>query len=115
MMVLWEAAEPVPRSYIDEKLKGKQNWASTTVLNFLARLADKGFVLSEQQGHARSNLYSALISEQEYLEYESSSVMGRLCSRSVKDLVANLYRNQSIDEKELDELEAFIQQTKKEK
>lgn len=115
MMVLWEAGKPVPRAYIDEQLKERQSWAPTTVLNFLARLSEKGFVLSEQQGRARSNLYSALISEEEYLEFESSSVMGRLCSRSVRNLVANLYHNRSIDEKELDELEAFIREAKKEK
>ncbi len=113
MMILWEAGEPVSRAYIDEKLKGRQNWGVTTVLNLLARLADKGFVHSEQQGKGKSNFYSAIISEEEYLEFESQSVLGRLCARSMTRLVTNLYKNKKLDQKELDDLQAFLDEAKK--
>ena len=113
MMILWEAGEPVSRAYIDEKLKGRQNWGVTTVLNLLARLADKGFVHSEQQGKGKSNFYSAIISEEEYLEFESQSVLGRLCARSMTQLVTNLYKNKKLDQKELDGLQAFLDEAKK--
>ncbi|MDD2955630.1 MAG: BlaI/MecI/CopY family transcriptional regulator [Oscillospiraceae bacterium] len=115
MMVLWEAGKPVPRAYIDEQLKGRQNWASTTVLNFLSRLADKGFVLSEQQGRARVNLYSALISRDEYLAQESRSVLGRLCGASVNDLILHLYDSRNIDDNDLDELQSYITKLRREK
>lgn len=113
MMILWEAGEPVSRVYIDEKLKGRQRWGVTTVLNLLARLAEKGFVHCEQQGKGKSNSYSAIISEEEYLEFESQSVLGRLCARSMTRLVTNLYKNKKLDQKELDELQAFLDEAKK--
>ena len=113
MMILWEAGEPVSRAYIDEKLKGRQRWGVTTVLNLLARLAEKGFVHCEQQGKGKSNSYSAIISEEEYLEFESQSVLGRLCARSMTRLVTNLYKNKKLDQKELDELQAFLDEAKK--
>ncbi len=113
MMILWEAGEPVSRAYIDEKLKGRQSWGVTTVLNLLARLADKGFVHCEQQGKGKSNSYSAIISEEEYLEFESQSVLGRLCARSMTRLVTNLYKNKKLDQKELDGLQAFLDEAKK--
>lgn len=113
MMILWEAGEPVSRAYIDEKLKGRQNWGVTTVLNLLARLAEKGFVHCEQQGKGKSNFYSAIISEEEYLEFESQSVLGRLCARSMTRLVTNLYKNKKLDQKELDGLQAFLDEAKK--
>lgn len=113
MMILWETKEPVSRSYIEEQLKGRQSWAPTTVLNFLARLTEKGFVECRQLGRGKMNLYSAKVTEAEYLQFESNSVIGRLCGRSVRDLVANLYKNRSIDEKELDELQAFLDDARK--
>lgn len=113
MMILWEAGEPVSRAYIDEKLKGRQSWGVTTVLNLLARLVDKGFVHSEQQGKGKSNFYSAIISEEEYLDFESQSVLGRLCARSMTQLVTNLYKSKKLDQKELDDLQAFLDEAKK--
>ncbi len=113
MMILWEAGEPVPRAYVDEKVAQHQTWGITTILNLLARLEKKGFVKSESQGRGKSNLYSALISEEEYLEFESKSTMGRLCARSVTNLVASLYKNRKVDEKELDELQAFLDKHRK--
>lgn len=113
MMILWEAKGEVSRSYIDEKLQGKQTWGVTTVLNLLARLVDKGFVKVNQGGKGKSNSYEAIISEEDYLEFESKSVLGRLCSRSMTNLVANLYKNNSLSESDLDELQAFLDKAKK--
>lgn len=61
------------------------------------------------------NRYSPIISEEEYLASESRSVLGRFVGRSVTGMVANLYENQSIDDKELDELQAFIDATRRKK
>lgn len=113
MMILWEAKGEVSRSYIDEKLQGRQTWGVTTVLNLLARLVDKGFVKVNSTGKGKSNFYEAIISEEEYLESESKSVLGRLCSRSMTSLVANLYKNKSLSESDLDELQAFLDEAKK--
>ncbi len=113
MMILWEADGAVQRSYIDERIAEHQTWGVTTILNLLARLEKKGFVKVESLGKGKSNLYSAIITEEEYLESESRSVLGRLCGRSVTNLVASLYKNRKVDEKELDELQAFLNEHRK--
>lgn len=113
MMILWEAGEEVPRSYIDERIKEHQSWGITTILNLLARLEKKGFVKCTSLGKGKSNYYSAIISEEEYLAYESQSTFGRLCSRSVTNLVANLYKNKTVSNEELDALEAFLNERRK--
>lgn len=113
MMIIWEFAKPVSRPEIEEKLEGKQKWAPTTVLKLLSRLVERGFVFCEPMASGKKNLYSAVITEDDYLAFESRSVMGRLCGRSVKSLVANLYENKTIDDNELDELQSFIDQAKR--
>lgn len=113
MMILWEATEPVPRTYIDDRLAGRKTWSPTTILKFLSRLTEKGFVLCDSQGKGRSGFFSAAISEDDYLEFEGKSLLGRLCGRSIKKLVATLYDNETISDTELDELQAFLEERRK--
>lgn len=113
MMIIWEAEEPVTRADIEAKLEGHDNWGPTTVLKFLSRLVEKGFISCESQGWRQMNRYSPIISEEEYLASESSSVFGRFVGRSVTAVVANLYKNKSINDDELDELQAFIDAAKR--
>lgn len=113
MLIIWDAEGPVTRTDIEEKLEGK-NWGPTTVLKFLSRLVERGFVACESQGPRQKNLYTALITEEEYLAAESRSVVGKLCGRSVRNLVACLCDNQEIDAADLDELSAFIEKRRKE-
>ena len=112
MMAIWEAGTPVTRLYIDEKLAEKK-WMPTTILKFLSRLTEKGFLHCEPMASGKKNVYTPLISEEEYLAFESGNVLGKFCGRSVKALVANLYENNTIDDSELDELEKFIESAKK--
>lgn len=111
MMAIWEAGEPVTRTYIEEKLAEKK-WAPTTILKFLSRLTEKGFLHCDPAASGKKNLYTALVSEKDYLAFESGSVLGKFCGRSVKALVANLYENNTIDDSELDELQKFIESAK---
>lgn len=113
MLIIWEADGPVTRADIETKLQGHDNWGPTTVLKFLSRLVEKGFISCESQGWRQMNRYSPVISEEEYLVSESKSVLGRFVGRSVTSMVANLYENQSIDDKELDELQAFIEEARR--
>lgn len=101
------------RSEIEARLGEKQKWGPTTILKFLSRLADKGFVRCEARSGRQMNLYTALISEDAYLSAESKSILGRLCSRSVKNLVAHLCENQTIGDRELEELQAFIEEKRR--
>jgi len=106
MKIIWEANEPVTSAYISEKLKGKKDWKITSILTFLARLTEKGFVECKREG--KINIYRALISEQEYLERESKSILEKLYNNSLTNFVATLYSSNAISEKELRELQEFI-------
>ena len=44
MMIIWDASEKVTSDYIMERLD--RDWVKSTVLNFLSRLCDRGFVIA---------------------------------------------------------------------
>ena len=106
MMILWGANGPVTSAYVCEQLKDKREWKVTSVLTFLARLAEKEFVLSTRQGKA--NIYTAVVSEQEYLESESKSFLEKLYGNSLTTFVSALYKSNTINDDDLAELQQFI-------
>lgn len=108
MLVIWETSEPVTSNYILERLHNRRNWALSTLMTTLTRLADKGFVYCDRS--TRTNYYSALISEQDYKAKESRSFLERLYGNSLQSLVANLYDSNTIDDDEISELQKLIEE-----
>lgn len=107
MMIIWDAGEPVASPYILEQLVGEKTWAKTTVLNFLSRLVDRGFLTTEKRG--RFHYFSPLISKEDYLQMESRSFLQRVHKNSLKSLVASLYDGKGIDGQDLQELRQYVE------
>lgn len=108
MQIIWEVNDDTTSAYICSKLEGKKDWAVTTVLNFLARLVDRGFLTVKRSG--KTNIYSPIIKEDTYLENESKSFLKRLHGNSLKSFVTALYEGHAINQKDLNELKQFIEE-----
>lgn len=106
MLIIWEAGKPVNTAYICDRLKDKKEWKTTSVLTFLSRLVDKGFLSSRREG--KTNVYSIEIGEQEYLERESKTFLRKLYGNSITAFVSSLYDSNAIGEDDLRELRVFI-------
>ena len=106
MMILWEAGGPVTSAEVADQLKSRKNWKITSVLTFLSRLAEKGFVSVKREG--RMNLYTAIVREQDYLQQESRSILAKLYGNSLTAFVSSLYDSRAIGEKDLDDLRKFL-------
>lgn len=83
MMIIWDAGEPVASPYILDKLVGEKTWAKTTVLNFLSRLVDRGFLTTEKRG--RFHYFSPAVSKEDYLQMESRSFLQQGTSEFLKE------------------------------
>ena len=106
MKIIWSKGGEVTSVQIMDGLAGKKEWATTTVLNFLARLADRGFLGVRKVG--KTNIYTPLVSEDSYLEMESKSFLERLHGNSFTSLMASLYSGSVISNDDLAELQNFI-------
>lgn len=105
MQIIWGLEPPVSRSDIEQIDNGRH--APTTLLTFLQRLCDKGYLKMEKQG--RSNVYTPLVSRQDYLAGESRSFFSRLCGGSVLTFATAL-QNSGISREELDELRRLLEE-----
>lgn len=108
MMIIWDANESVTSDYIMERLD--KSWVKPTVLNFLSRLCERGFLTCEKEG--RHNLYAPCVEKDAYLQSESRSFLERLHHNSLKSLLASLYDGKKVSKEDLDELRAFIEEAK---
>ncbi len=106
MMILWRAGEPLTRMEIEERLPKQRTLSKTTVLSFLSRLEEKGFVLVEKEG--RNNRYLPLVQESDYLKQESGSILKKLYGSSVKKFVAALYDGDGLSKEQIAELKDYL-------
>ena len=108
MMVIWDNTPPVARSVLSEQLK--ESWADPTILTLLSRLVKKGFLLCEKNGN--KNMYTPLISKEEYMVEESTSLSEKMNKMSITNLMSAFVKKNGITKQEIDELEKMIDEFK---
>ena len=106
MLAVWEAGEPVPSSYVQEKLRGRRDWALPSILTSLSRLVDKGFLSCQKRG--KSNWSHPLVSEKDYKAAEGRGLIDRLYGGSFTGMVASLCDGRAIDEDDLAQLRRYL-------
>lgn len=104
MQTIWSLGTQVTAAEVQQH--ADKDWKMTSVLTFLSRLCDKGFLFCTKEG--RQNLYTPLVSEEDYRQRESIGFLRRLCGGSVKNLVASLSDAGALTEQDIDELRAFL-------
>ncbi|MDD3368116.1 MAG: BlaI/MecI/CopY family transcriptional regulator [Lachnospiraceae bacterium] len=112
MMIIWDANHPVTRMEIEDRLEADRKLGATTILSFLARLEEKGFLSVKKEG--KLNIYTPIIQKQEYLKRESGSILKRLYRNSITDFVSALADGGNLSSKDIDELQEFLNEQKKE-
>lgn len=106
MRVIWQQGGRIYFAPLMECLDemGKK-WKANTVLTFLYRLVEKGFLVVEKLG--RINQYVAALSEEEYMESLAKSFVGKFFGGNVTDFVAAFLRQDSLSAGDIAELRAF--------
>lgn len=104
MQIVWHAGQPVTSSYVQEH--AAQDWKATSVLTFLSRLCEKGFLEREKCG--KQNFYAPLVDEGSYLRQESANFLRRVHRGSFKGLVASLADAGALGEDDIAELREFL-------
>lgn len=112
MQVIWSSGNPVTSNYILKELQGRRKWQLSTLMTSLTRLADKGFVSCDRS--TGSNLYTFVISENEYKAGASRHFLEKLYNSSIQNMIATLYSNKAIKDSDVEELRNFLNQLEEE-
>jgi len=106
MQVIWKANAPVNSNFILKELQDRRNWKLSTLMTSLSRLVDKGFISCDRS--VGVNLYTFLVSEDEYRTKESKNFLEKLYDNSVRNLIATLYDNKVIKDSDVEELRKYL-------
>lgn len=106
MQAVWSCLPPVARADIENALGEERPLAATTVLTLLARLTQRGFLAAAK--HGRSNYYTPLISQHEYLAAQSRRFLNKLCGGNLHTLAAALC-DSGLSQDEIDELRRLLE------
>jgi predicted transcriptional regulator len=107
MQIVWQHEPPVSRSVIEETLNARRTLAPSTILTFLSRLCSRGFLSVTHQG--RTNFYTPLISQKDYLAGESRRMLDRLYGGSLSAFAVSL-SDSGVTKAELAELRALLEE-----
>ena len=110
MQVVWNEDHPLTSNYILKQLQGRRKWKLSTLMTSLSRLSDKGYLSCDRS--TGSNLYTFMMSENEYRTKESRNFLEKLYNNSIQNMVATLYHSQELDTDDIKELRDFLNELK---
>ena len=105
MRILWREGRPMPFGEIRAELEEKTDWKKSTIQTLVLRLRDKGIITAHDK---YVTMYSANVSQEEYVQSEGQTFIDKLFDGSAKNLVATLCRSGQLDENDIDELKEFF-------
>lgn len=111
MMIIWDFDKPVTRFEIEEKLCADRKLSPTTILSFLSRLQEKGFLKVCKEG--KNNVYMALIDKDSYTRRESKNILQKLYNNSAKNFLAALYDGDNLSDEDMNELMTYLNERRK--
>ncbi len=112
MKLLWKE-NPLTSEKIINSLTSKMDWSTQTVKTFITRLVKKEVIGFEKVG--RTYNYYPLISEDECIKAENQSFLQKVYDGAVSMLFTKFLEEESLSEKEIEELEQLLKNKKKEK
>jgi len=112
MNAIWEIQGPVNSNMVMDMLDGTKKWKIQTIISLMMRLVDKGFLTTEKKGKDR--LFYPEIKREEYLKFETDNFIDKFYDNSALSLVNTLYRRKNLNDKDIEELAAWLRDRGKE-
>lgn len=105
MKILWKSDAELSVAEIREALLHTSDWENSTIKTLLRRLCEKGVVTAAKRDVF---CYKAMVSEADYNEYSTQSLIDRLYSGSAKKLVASLLGSRKLAADDIEELRSMF-------
>ncbi|EGV02259.1 copper transport repressor, CopY/TcrY family [Streptococcus sp. CM6] len=109
MKIIWMQGEQTSRDLI-RVLAERFDWSKSTVQTLLARLVEKECLTRKKEG--KSFVYSALLTLDQSRDLLVRDIKDKVCSRRMKQLVADLIAECDFTQADLADLEAVISEKK---
>ena len=112
MKVIWHNPCPILTSEVKKLIDSETDnvWTQQTLQSFLNRLIAKGFLEKGKRG--KEYIYTPLVAEKDYVEFESDNFLRKMHSGSVVGLMRALFDSKKISDEDIAELEKMFKENK---
>ena len=109
MKIIWMQGKQTSTDLI-KVLEKRFSWSKSTIQTLLARLVEEGCLTREKQG--KSFIYSALLTQEDSKKLLVQDIKDKLCSRRIKQLLADPIEECDFTLADLEGLEEVISKKK---
>lgn len=109
---LWDSA-PKTLMQIVEECREKAGWAKSTTATMVKRMGEKGLIRYDESGKAK--LFYPLVKRENVAIRQTREFLQRIYQGSVGIMMNTLAKQDSLTEKDLQELEEFLERCRMEK
>ena len=109
MKIIWMQGEQTSTDLI-RVLAERFDWSKSTIQTLLARLVEKECLTRKKEG--KSFVYSALLTLDQSRDFLVQDIKDKVCSRRIKNLLADLIMECDFTLADLEDLEAVISKKK---
>ncbi len=102
MVAIWDATPPVNTAYLMEAIGKEKGWKAPTLISFLVRLEDRGFISSVKQGKER--LYTPVADKDTYMQIATEDFVNHYHGGSFVHLMDILFKDKNLTESDIDDL-----------
>ena len=109
MKIIWMQGEQTSTDLI-RVLAERFDWSKSTIQTLLARLVEKECLTRKKEG--KSFVYSVLLTLDQSRDLLVQDIKDKVCSRRIKNLLADLITECDFTQADLEDLEAVISEKK---
>lgn len=102
MNAIWSGISPMNTAYLMEAVGKKHSWKAPTLISFLVRLEERGYISSEKRGKER--YYFPVADKSIYLRSISDDFLKRYHDGSFVKFMDSLYSEKLLTESDIDSL-----------
>lgn len=112
MKVIWHNPCPISTSEVKKRIDNETDnvWTQQTLQSLLNRLVAKGFLEKGKRG--KEYIYTPLVAERDYVEFESGQFLKKMHSGSVVGFMRALFDSKKISDEDIAELERMFKENK---
>ena len=107
MLAVWRCDPPVTTARLARLIGPERNWKTPTLISFLERLKNRGFLSAEKSG--REYVYTPLADRNEYVAELSRSFFERVHGGSVASLMEAVFSGREFGAREAEELLGWLE------
>ena len=102
MQAVWNGEAPMTTNYLMKAIGNEKGWKAPTLISFLLRLENRGFITSCKKGKER--FYTPVANQEQYLSAVTDQFVKKYHNGSFVNLLDSLYHDRNFSNEEVDAL-----------